>query len=224
MQNIIEINDFLVKSLPKTIPGLVALIADHKDALTTEELSSIDFGSELRLREYSTGRFLAKSLLQRLGSTEMNLPTLSDGQVKWPEGFVGSISHKNKICAVIAAERKSCKSLGLDIEISTKKDTLIIDSILTTNEKNLTSIHSLREDQVINLYLSAKEAFYKYQYPLTGLRFDFLDIEVVFDWDKNRFKVSPICLPRLTAQLVNSGEFTSGFHVFGDLICTHCYS
>ena len=105
-----------------------------------------------------------------------------DGVPGWPAGVVGSITHAGGWCAAAVARAEAVRSLGIDGEdlarVDGEPDWLRL--VLRPAERD--ALAGLDRDQVGRRALvrfSAKESFYKCQFPLTRARLDFKDVEVV---------------------------------------------
>lgn len=135
--------------------------------------------SQKRLADFSTGRYCAIKALEQLGIQDAVIPIGEDREPIWPEGIVGSISHCDSLTGAIVAKSSDHSSLGLDIEEIGRVTPDLWDLVFTENEKNYLSELS-EEDTLIQstAIFSIKEAFYKFQNPLTKTFLDFLDVEV----------------------------------------------
>jgi 4'-phosphopantetheinyl transferase EntD len=113
----------------------------------------------------------------------------------WPSGVSGSITHTNAYCAVVAAKRGACRSIGLDAEIIGRVTPDLWTHVCTARE--LDWLHTLPEaerSKCAALIFSAKEAFYKCQYDLTGEFLDFQDLQLdlaASDLAKERWAIVP---------------------------------
>ncbi len=148
------------------------------------QFSELDFPSlkqlsKKRLSDFSTGRYCAMKALEQLGINNVIIPLGKDREPIWPEGIVGSISHCGSITGAIVAKSTDYISLGLDIEEIGEVTPDLWDLVFTENEKafllGLNETERLVRSTVI---FSAKEAYYKFQHPLTKTFLDFLDVEV----------------------------------------------
>jgi enterobactin synthetase component D len=140
--------------------------------------------SEKRKIQFTLGRLAARDALQKSGFTApFPLMKGSDGEVIWPSGYIGSVSHTGEI-AVAAVTRKDISlGLGIDIEPSLhSRDIKIFDRILVERERawvhkgtNQTEIcyRGLR-------IFSAKEACFKAFFAATSLKLGYKD--AVFSW------------------------------------------
>lgn len=135
--------------------------------------------SPKRLADFSTGRYCALKALEQLGIQAAVIPIGEDRAPVWPEGIVGSISHCDSLIGAIVAKSSDHISLGLDIEEIGRVTPDLWDLVFTENEKNYLSGLSDENKLVQSTAIfSIKEAFYKFQHPLTKTFLDFLDVEV----------------------------------------------
>lgn len=131
------------------------------------------------MADFSTGRYCALKALEQLGIKEVTIPIGEDREPIWPEGIAGSISHCDSLTGAIVAKSSDHISLGLDIEEIGRVTPDLWDLVFTENEKNYLSGLSVDEILVQSTAIfSIKEAFYKFQHPLTKTFLDFLDVEV----------------------------------------------
>ena len=133
-----------------------------------------------RLSDFSTGRYCAIKALEQLGIQDVIIPIGEDRAPIWPEGIVGSISHCDSLTGAIVAKNSDHISLGLDIEEIGRVTPDLWDLVFTENEKNY--LFRLSDEDILvqsTVIFSIKEAFYKFQHPLTKTFLDFLDVEVV---------------------------------------------
>lgn len=136
--------------------------------------------SQKRLSDFSTGRYCAIKALEQLGIKDAIIPIGEDREPIWPEGIVGSISHCDSLTGAIVAKSSNHISLGLDIEEIGRVTPDLWDLVFTENEKNY--LFRLSDEDILvqsTAIFSIKEAFYKFQHPLTKTFLDFLDVEVV---------------------------------------------
>lgn len=96
----------------------------------------------------------------------------SGGERLWPTGFVGSLTHKGTVVLGALAAKSVLCALGIDIEF--------IDSTeLGSIEKNVAwegIPPGTGQSQGVLLALSAKEAVFKAQYPLTRKLLSYSDV------------------------------------------------
>lgn len=143
-----------------------------------------------RKSQFLTGRFCAYKALVSMGyahsEAEFDLPVGNDGGPIWPEGYIGSITHSDKVIKAIASKSSIYQGLGLDCQTLMNDKTYqnIKTKILTTNELKL-KVPNLNDLEMATLIFSTKEAIYKCLRPLCGKFFGFYDAEITsIDQDK----------------------------------------
>ena len=163
-------------------PGVVALEATGAMwdlPLPPEEEAWVRNAAPGRRREFAAGRHCSRAALDRLGVPVRTLPSGPDRLPRWPAGVVGSITHADGRCLAAVAPQAVAVSLGLDLAR--------LDAVTSTLEPFIGSgeeIEAARTDSGLAragaaaLVFSAKEAVYKCCYPLTGVFWDFGDVEI----------------------------------------------
>jgi 4'-phosphopantetheinyl transferase EntD len=163
-------------------PGAVAAeLRDHADPslLLPAEAKYVGKAVRKRAQEFAAGRLCARRLLAEFGLHDFPLTVAEDRQPVWPQALVGSITHTSGFCAAVVAERKRLAAVGMDSERVGSVHPRLWRSICTPGESIW--LHSLPQPEqplAATLIFSAKEAFYKCQYPLVGERLNFHDASV----------------------------------------------
>ncbi len=138
-----------------------------------------------RVQEFAAGRCCGRRALAEFGIHGYALRVAEDRLPVWPPGIVGSISHTSGWCAAAIAERRHILSLGLDCEGVAAVPVDLWSTICLPRE--LEWIHSLAltdRAAAASVIFSAKEAFYKCQYPITREWLDFHDVLIEpLAWD-----------------------------------------
>jgi 4'-phosphopantetheinyl transferase EntD len=133
-----------------------------------------------RAQEFAAGRLCARRALAELGIADFAIAVADDRQPVWPYSMVGSITHTAGYCAAVVAERRNGRALGLDSEVVGDVNREIWSRICTPNETAwLESLPPSGRDAAVTLIFSAKEAFYKCQYPVAREGLSFQDVCVV---------------------------------------------
>lgn len=169
---------------------------DPEQGLLEPELPAISGAVPKRRREFSAGRRAARAAMVELGLPPAPIPVGAQRAPLWPQGLVGSIAHCDTLC--IAAVSRTHRCLGLDIELATPLAPDLEEIICTPSERAWLDTlppetRGLRAKQIF----SAKEAFYKAQYPLTGRMIGFDEVELRFEreqglsWDKFSASLMP---------------------------------
>ncbi len=162
--------------------GIIPFFTQHRRGvevlLPTEAEIAASYGSK-RLSDFCTGRYCLRSCTNLLGFNGEIL--IGDrGMPLLPTGIVGSVSHSKVLSGAVAASTEDFLALGLDVESNGRIGRDMWH--LLFNEAESGFLNSLSfEDQVLTAtkYFSAKEAFYKMQYPLSRIYLDFHDVEML---------------------------------------------
>lgn len=187
-----EVSLLLAKNLPPDTAVVLDSIDKLQGALYPEEEALIEGAITKRAREFRSGRTAARQCMRQL---EIDLSPIlkgSRGEPTWPDGCVGSISHCGEYCLVILSSSPEVLSLGADIEeIGRVKSHLWPRVFVETEILFLSSLDPREAEEAATILFSAKEAFFKWQYPLTFSWLEFLDAEVVLKQD-DRFTIESI--------------------------------
>lgn len=163
--------------------------------LTDKEAALISNRHERYQQNFIRGRICAKRALMGMGFRweVLELLRLPDGQVSWPEGVVGSISHTEGFAGAIVGWKSEFQSIGLDIEKRNRVPSTLWDRVFTEREKeNLSQFPKEIQSEKATEIFSLKEAFYKFQWPLTHQFLGMRDVE----WKVRQFLFSEsILLP-----------------------------
>jgi 4'-phosphopantetheinyl transferase EntD len=132
-----------------------------------------------RAREFAAGRLCARRALQEFGIVNFPIEVGDGRQPIWPASMVGSITHTGGFCAAVVAERIRIRALGIDSETIEHVNSELWPAVCVPEE--LAWVHSLAPSSqrcAVALIFSAKEAFYKCQYPLVRERLNFHDARI----------------------------------------------
>jgi 4'-phosphopantetheinyl transferase EntD len=148
--------------------------------LKPEEARSVERAVPKRIQEFAAGRQCARRALAELGLGDVPITVAHDRQPVWPPGVVGSITHTAGLCAAVVAESTRVKALGLDTERSGAVKPELWQTICVADESAwISALAPSERAAAVTLLFSAKEAFYKCQYPLVGERLGFGDVCVI---------------------------------------------
>ena len=207
-----------------TPPALRALfpsasyVADTVPRLVDEELFEtereyIRTSVPKRRAEFGAARLLAREGFRAMGVPPVALVPAADGPPSWPAGVVGSITHTAGYCAVVLGRSPPVRSLGLDVETLQELEAGLVDSILTPAERAWVRAQPReRQADLAIVFFSAKEAYYKCQYPIsrTFLEFGDVTLDVLFEQGRFTATASPPGLPRDVARLDGRFAFEGG--------------
>jgi len=138
-----------------------------------------------RQQAFAAGRVLIKRCFVDLSLTHTMVTQDAYGAPIWPNGVTGSVSHTQRavITAVCFNKHTNNKvSIGIDIEQLNRVQASIWPTVFTQNERVFLSKTKLPDQiKVATCLFTAKESFYKAQFPLTRQFIEYEDIEVTLD-------------------------------------------
>ncbi|MFT4582889.1 MAG: 4'-phosphopantetheinyl transferase EntD [Gammaproteobacteria bacterium] len=156
-------------------------IGDYSSSMPVNEQLCISRARAKRRNEYSTGRWLARTILTSFNSENFELLVGKKRQPLWPTHVVGSITHTDTHAAVAVAHKAEFLSIGIDMERINRVTANLVPKLLTRTEQQLYS------EVDPTLIFSAKEACYKFLFPLQGEYVDYLSVETRFNFADSTF-------------------------------------
>jgi 4'-phosphopantetheinyl transferase EntD len=177
--------------VPSSFAVIESAIGAAQAPLFPEESVSLAGAIEKRRREFIAGRTCARKALGDLGCPEVSIPIGSDRAPIWPAGYVGSITHEDQMVAAVVGHKAEFLSVGIDLETRGRVTAELYSVLFVSSEQMWlqTFPPSLRELWATALYC-AKEAFYKFQYPVTKTFLEFTDVMVGLDLEALTFEVT----------------------------------
>lgn len=118
-----------------------------------------------RLAEFAAGRAAARLALADIGAPPMSIPMRSDRAPDWPAELQGSITHADGLA--LAAVIRAPATIGIDLEPDADLPPDTLDLILTPAER------ATFDPRAARAVFSAKESFFKAQYPRTDAMIGF---------------------------------------------------
>ncbi len=199
-------------SIPDSISFSLLGMGDHTHLLNPAELACICSAAPKRRREFSTARYAIRQIIDNWGIPAHPVPTGQDGQPIWTRPVHGSISHTRDLCWVALTHDPHIRSIGIDIERRERMHPGLWDRITTPAEQaRLRSSQlpcGISPDDIHSIIFSAKEAFFKCQYPLTSRWLGFKDVELSISFESNAAEASIVNgQPLPTGELTLSGHF-----------------
>jgi 4'-phosphopantetheinyl transferase EntD len=163
----------------ENIELVAARIDDHTATLWPQERDAIARARERRVREFSTGRLLARCAMAALGAAECAIPRAEDRSPVWPDHLRGSITHAGDVAIAAAAAANRVANVGIDLEETERLTDHLFTKLFTHRE-----IEQLQQadPRLPGLMFSAKEAGYKAVHPLIGRFIGFQEAEVDVSW------------------------------------------
>jgi 4'-phosphopantetheinyl transferase EntD len=169
-----------------------------------------------RRQDFAGGRLCARRALAELDIFDFPLLSDKNRAPLWPEQAVGSITHTRGYCAAVGARRAHYDGIGIDVERRDRLDRRLEPRICTNEERSwLATLPDSERADMATVLFSAKEAFYKCQYCVTGAWLGFHDVALTVEGDTFEVRlVKPIESLRERGQpLVGRFEIV-GEHVF----------
>jgi 4'-phosphopantetheinyl transferase EntD len=103
----------------------------------------------------------------------------------WPDGFVGSLTHTDGFCAAAVARRERFLAVGIDAEPDVPLEPNIAERVSSESEIALAAVYVGNDPgRAAHLVFSAKEAFYKCQFPLSRTFLGFEDVRLDVEGDE----------------------------------------
>lgn len=166
---------------PVEISIAVATPEMYGAALFPEEQARIANAVQKRREQFAAGRNAARQALRQLGLFPCAIAADPRGAPLWPDGIAGSITHCDGFCCAVIAPQSYVRSIGIDAEPKAPLDARIARVVCRPEEAtHFAALPPLAATNWVKLAFSAKEAFYKCFYPLTGVSLDFRDVTVRF--------------------------------------------
>ena len=164
--------------------------------------------------DFVAGRVCARKALSRLGIDKFPIIMSKDRSPIWPEHVVGTISHTQGYCGAAVALKSSTKSVGLDIECVDRLNNKCWYLICTDQEHQwIKSLPKIRQNILAALIFSAKECFYKCQYPVSQKWAGFHDAVISLDHSLNEGEFEIKLIKDISTSFAK-GNFFKGKYVF----------
>ena len=165
--------------LPTSVAlGVAPVAAPPELPLAQSEAALIRGAAEKRRLEFAAGRHLARRLLRRLGAEVEAVLRQPDGSPRWPDAYVGSISHCTELCIAAVAPRREVAAVGVDIEPRRPLEQELWDELFTAAEQRWLLEHDSSRVPWSRVLFSAKEALYKSQLVCDVASFQDIEMEV----------------------------------------------
>jgi len=144
-----------------------------------DEWQDIANAAPPRQKEFIAGRQLVRALSESLSLPRHALRRAEDRSPVWPGDRTGGLSHCKTLCAAAVGRHPHYRGVGIDIETIGRVDSKLWPTLFTDSEINyFTSVEPALRDAETTVFFSAKEAFYKCQYPMTQQWVGFQDVEL----------------------------------------------
>jgi 4'-phosphopantetheinyl transferase EntD len=145
-----------------------------------------------RVAELHAGRQCARAALTILGCHDASLVADADGVPQWPAGWLGTISHSQGCCLAAVGYAARVWMLGVDLERERHFRAASVTAICTERERKwIQAAEPSVRACLTTLVFSAKEAYYKAQFPRYRQPLDFSDVELAVAERTGRFDAHP---------------------------------
>jgi 4'-phosphopantetheinyl transferase EntD len=206
--------------LPEAVGCCVRQVTSQAEAFEYEvEGSHLANAVLARRNEFIAGRCCARMALAQIGQAACALPIDVDGLPIWPIATLGSITHSRGLCCAVAASANNMMYLGVDLEKTNRLSSRAMERVVHPLE-----VATVGENQALgSLLFSAKEAFYKAQFPILGAKPNFKDLALQIHGNTQRLSVLEIAsnLPVQLRDATHRMEFRYQF--VGDYVVTLCW-
>jgi 4'-phosphopantetheinyl transferase EntD len=173
--------------IEELVPDGVVAVDTREDwldiVLYPEEEAAVGRAVEKRRREFVTARGCARRALERLGLPPASIPAGPQGEPRWPQGVLGSITHCAGYRACALARAGGVAAVGIDAEPHEALPHGVLGAIAGAEEMAWLA-DVMRAKPAVHwdrLVFSAKETVYKTWFPLAKRGLEFEDVMVDVD-------------------------------------------
>lgn len=171
----------LAQLLPAGVATAELAGAGDPALLPATERRLLDGASPGRAAEFAAGRLCARRAAARFGFDGVAIGAQADRRPQWPAALTGSITHTEGFAAAAVGERRRFRAIGIDAERIGAVPRALWGRLFRPAESAwLDGLPESLQQRVGTLMFSAKEAFYKCQYEVTGQWLEFRDVAVDF--------------------------------------------
>lgn len=167
--------------LPSDIAVVVADNAMWESPLCEAEEHAIANAVDKRKREFRAGRNAAKKAINQLDANgDIVILAEQNRRPRWPEGFIGSITHTQGYCAAAVAKQSDYLGIGIDVEPRSPLQPETIAHICTADERQWLDqqLSVSGEDHWGKVFFCVKETLYKVFNPIHDVFLGFQEAEV----------------------------------------------
>ncbi len=159
------------------------------ESLFPSETSAVKGVGSRRLRTFRAGRACAHAAMLQLGLEPQPIEAGDSGAPIWPTGLLGSISHTDEVAAAVVVHAGAVSGVGFDLEGDEPLDNEEMMRIVCRPEELMEGFDA---SDPVNLrrgkrLFVIKEAVYKLLSPRYHAFFDFQELRVLLDEDRNTF-------------------------------------
>jgi len=152
----------------------------HFTQYEIEKPVSLDTWHIKRKAQFLAGRIAVQSAFKFINLPAIEIKQGKSNEPIWPSHLSGSISHQNQFsiaCLCKTKQKKTIQGIGIDIQaiLNDKEIDNCKAVVLTKKDKVILkqNIEKLTKQQLVTLFFSAKESFYKASFKTVATIFDF---------------------------------------------------
>ena len=177
-------------------------IKDYTSSLAKAERQYANSVSEVRRKQYSSGRRAVQLGLSSFNVTEIPI-LFDDRKPSWPDAIVGSIAHSHSLAVALVGFKQDFCGVGIDILPKRAVSHKVRERILL--EEELKFVLRGRDNDWQTMYFCAKESIYKASNPETDEFLGFKDVCVRFNQSGTEYSAATV-LEKLSTDLVATGR------------------
>lgn len=215
-----QLQSLLDGMIPRGVSASAGQITDQEESFEyPEEAQGLVKAVPKRCNEFIVGRRCARTALAQMGIEPKAMPPDERRVPQWPVGTVGSISHSIGLCCAVASRSNTVACLGVDLETTTRISSGVIERVLHPLEVDFVS-----DDKGYgSLIFSAKEAFFKAQYPFWEAWPNFEDLAFQVDTSTNRLNVIEVAAHLPSGLRSATGRMQFRYAFFDNYVLTLCW-
>ncbi len=181
---------------------VIIRVNDYTNSLSNAERSFANAVSEVRRKQYSSGRRAVQLGLSSFNVTEIPI-LFDDRKPSWPVSIVGSIAHSNSLAVAMIGIKQDFRGVGIDILPKRAVSDKVRDRILLEEELQVVLRGGDRDWPT--MFFCAKESIYKASNPETDEFLGFRDVCVRFNQSGTEFSAVTV-LEKQSTDLIATGR------------------
>lgn len=213
-----DLHAALTSILPEACTMAVAQIELQVNAFPEECMHLADAAPH-RVNEFLTGRQCARAALASQGVDAVAIMADADGVPVWPKAWHGSITHSRGLCTAVVGAESRYAYLGLDLEKTNRLSEAAMKRVVHVDEAAWVAGDQSRG----SLLFSAKEAFYKAQFPQWRFPGNFHDLVLEVDEAKQVARIAKLSEQFPQKLRAEADAFQFHYQFVDDYVVTLCW-
>ena len=165
-------------------------ISDRAASAFAAEEQLIAGSVRQRRNAFRAGRAVARPALAQLGCAPAAILAHPQRDPIWPPGFLGSITHSERIALAIAAPRELIQAVGVDLEDDLQLDPRLVSMVCRADERQQQAQLAQLGIDHAKLCFVAKEAVFKAIFPRQRSALEFGQIRLSFQVPERSFSAA----------------------------------